>query len=249
MTLAQTKIIAHRGFSEIAPENTLIAFQKAIQCKADYFELDVHKTREDSLVVIHDSTVDRTASNPIQGEISELDYSDLAKVNVGYPAKFGDRYWNEKMPTLRETLQLAKGKIKVCIEIKVYGVEENVLEVVNDLGMKEDVIIFSFHYPVLAKIRQLDKNIPTLFLADRADTLTIEYAKLIQCNAVGVGYGTTVTKELLDFAHNQGVEIWKWTVNNEEEMQHLMDAGLDGLITDSPDMALQIRGTNSKNLH
>jgi glycerophosphoryl diester phosphodiesterase len=239
LTHAQTKIIAHRGVSNIAPENTLIAFQKAIEFKADYFELDVHKTKDDSIVVIHDSSVDRTSSNDKKGEISELNYSDLEAFKVGYSKKFGTKYQNEKIPTLREALELANGKIKVCIEIKVYGVEAAVLEIVNDLGMNNDVIIFSFYYPVLAKIRKLDKNIPTLYLIGKADKLSIDYAKLIEVNAIGVGYGTIVNKAFINFAHSNGIELWKWTVNDDHDMQELIDMGLDGLITNFPNKALQ----------
>lgn len=243
---AQTKIIAHRGFSGIAPENTLTAFQKAIESKADYFELDVHKTRDDSLVVIHDLSVNRTSSNDANGEIANLNYRDLTAAKVGYRTKFGDQYENEKIPTLREALELAKRKIKVCIEIKVYGVEQEVLEIVNDLGINDDVVIFSFYYPVLARIRQLDKKIPVLFLIGTADKMTIEYAKVIESNAIGVGSGTTVTKEYLDFAHKNGIEVWKWTVDDEEEMQRLMDLGIDGLITNFPDKALKTLSATQK---
>lgn len=240
-TNAQTKIIAHRGFSSIAPENTLIAFQKAIDCKADYLELDVHKTKDDSIVVIHDSSIDRTSSNELKGKIAAMNYSDLATLTVGYPTKFGNKYENEKLPTLREALELAKGKIKVCIEIKVYGAEQEILKIVNDLGVKEEVIIFSFYYPVLAKIRQLDKHIPILFLINKADRLTIDYAKIIESTAIGVGYGTTITAEYLHFAHQNGMEVWKWTVNEATEMQELIDLGLDGLITNFPEKALKKR--------
>jgi glycerophosphoryl diester phosphodiesterase len=243
---AQTKIIAHRGFSSIAPENTLVAFQKAIECKADYFELDVHKTKNDSIVVVHDSSINRTSSNDFKGKIAEMNYSDLTTVKVGYSEKFDDKYENEKIPTLREALELAKGKIKVCIEIKVYGVEKEVLKIINDLGVKDEVIIFSFHYPVLAKIRQLDKNIPILFLLNKADKMTIDYAKIIESNAIGVGNGTTVTEEYLNFAHQNDIEVWKWTVNEEDEMQQLIDLGLDGLITNFPDKALKITKHNTK---
>lgn len=238
-TSAQTKIIAHRGFSSIAPENTLVAFKKAIECNADYFELDVHKTKNDSIVVIHDSSVDRTSSNSSKGKIAEMNYSDLNSVKVGYSKKFGSRYENEKIPTLREALELAKGKIKVCIEIKVYGVEEDVLKIINDLGVKDEIIIFSFYYPVLVKIRQLDKNIPILFLINEADKVTMDYAKIIESNAIGVGFGTTITEEYLNLAHKNGIELWKWTVNEEDEMQQLIDLGLDGLITNFPDRALK----------
>ncbi|MFT7248490.1 MAG: glycerophosphoryl diester phosphodiesterase [Arcticibacterium sp.] len=236
---AQTKIIAHRGFSNIAPENTLIAFQKAIECKADYFELDVHKTKDDSIMVIHDSSVDRTSSNHSKGKISELNYGDLAAFKVGYSKKFSSKYENEKIPTLREALELAKGKIKVCIEIKVYGVEKEVLKIVNDLGMNNDVIIFSFYYPVLAKIRKLDKNIPILYLIGEADKLTVDYAKLIEANAIGVGARTIVDKAFVNFAHSNDIELWKWTVDDDNEMQQLIDIGLDGLITNFPKKAVQ----------
>lgn len=241
ITNAQTKIIAHRGFSGIAPENTLISFQKAIDCGADYFELDVHKTKDDSIIVIHDASVDRTSSNNMKGEVADMTYRELTEVRIGYSREFGDKYKDEKIPTLREALELARGKIKVCIEIKVYDIEKEVLKIVNDLGVNDDVIIFSFYYPVLDKIRQLDRNIRTLFLVNTADISIIDSAKVTRSNAIGVGHGTTVTAELIDTAHNHGMEVWKWTVNDEDEMQRLIDIGVDGLITDFPDKALKIR--------
>ncbi len=246
MIQAQTKIIAHRGFSSIAPENTLIAFQKAIDANADYFELDVHKTKDDSIVVIHDGSVDRTNSSNVKGNIIEMNYNDLASLKVGYPTKFGDKYPNEKIPTLREALELAKGKIKVCIEVKAFGAEEGILKIVNDLGVREEVIIFSFSYPILTKIRQLDGYIPILYLTGNADEMTLDYAKVINSNAIGGGGGTTVTKEFLDLAHKNGIEVWRWTVNDEDQMQQLIDVGVDGLITDFPDKALEIRNKARK---
>jgi len=240
-TKAQTAIIAHRGFSSVAPENSLIAFKKAIECKADYFELDVHKTKNDSIVVIHDASLERTSSNALKGNINEMKYKDLKQATVGYPAKFRSRFLNEKLPTLREALSLAKGKIKVCIEIKVLGAEEAVLKIVNDLEMRNDVIIFSFSYPVLAKIRQMDREISTLFLINEADEMVIDYAKVIGSKAIGVGSGTEVTQKFLDFAHENGVEVWKWTVNDQDEMQRLIKLGLDGLITDYPGKAIHLR--------
>jgi len=241
MTNAQTKIIAHRGFSGIAPENTLIAFQKAIECGADYFELDIHKTKDDSIVVIHDASVDRTSSNNMKGKVAEMIYSELAAVRAGYSKKFGDKYKNEKIPTLREALELTRGKIKVCIEIKVYDVEKEVLKIVNDLGVNDEVIIFSFYYPVLEKIRQMDMNIPILFLVNTFEDTIIDSAEAISANAIGVGGGTIVTKQLLDTVHNHEMELWKWTVNDDNEMQRLIDMGIDGLITNYPDKALKYR--------
>ncbi len=238
---AQTKIIAHRGFSGEAPENTMIAFKKAIKSQADFIELDVHRTKDDSLVVIHDESVSRTSSGIAEGDVSQMTFTNLRKINVGCSDIFGDKYKKAKIPTLREVLELAKGKIKVCIEIKVYGVEEKVLKTVNELGMNEDVIIFSFYYPVLAKRRQLDERISILYLVNPADSLTIDYAKVINTTAIGVGYGTNISTEFLDLAHNYGIEVWKWTVNEEDEMNRLIDIGIDGLITNYPDKAIRLR--------
>ncbi len=238
---SQTKVIAHRGFSGKAPENTMIAFKKAIKIHADFIELDVHITKDDSLVVIHDATVNRTSSGAFEGDVSLLTFAELRDINVGCSDLFGDKYKNAKIPTLREVLKLAKGKIKVCIEIKVLGIEEKVLKTVNDLGMRDDMIIFSFYYPVLAKIRQLDDKISTLYLVDPADSLTIDYAKVINTTAIGVGYGTNISTQFLSLAHSYGIEVWKWTVNEETEMTRLIDVGIDGLITNYPDKANRIK--------
>ena len=236
-----SKIIAHRGYSSIAPENTLIAFQKAIDCGADYFELDVHKSKDGKPIVIHDSTIDRTSSNHKKGIVREMTYQALTGVNVGFSKKFGNKYDDEKIPTLKQALTLAKGKIKVCIEIKVHDVEQEVIQLVNSLNMQEEVIIFSFKFEVLTKIRQLDKKIPILYLIDYANESIIEYAKLINAQAIGVGYATQPTKELLTLAHQNGLEIWKWTINKEEDLKKWIDFGLDGIITNYPEMAMSFR--------
>lgn len=246
MLIAQTKIIAHRGFSSVAPENTLSAFQKAIEVGADYFELDVHKTKDGELVVIHDYSVDKTSSNGKTGKIAEMTSSEISEIKVGYPAKFETAFENEKIPTLREALQLAKGKIKVCIEIKVEGIEAEVLKIVNDLDAIDEVIVFCFSYPVVAKMRKLDKNIQTLYLISEANSLTADYATVIESNAIGVGSGTIITKDFLENAHNQGIEVWQWTVNDEEKMKELIGLGIDGLITDYPDKALKTRSSLKK---
>lgn len=237
---SQTKIIAHRGFSGIAPENTLAAFQKAIDAGIEYFELDIHKTKDDSVVVIHDSSVNRTSSNGMKGKVEEMTYAELSQVRVGYSGKFGDEFKAEKVPTLREALQLAKGKIKVCLEIKVTGAEEQVMQTLTDLKMKDEVIIFSFLYPALAKVRQLDENIDILYLMGSADETTIDYAKVIKAQAIGAGGGNPLTKGYVDKVHANGLEIWRWTVDDEAAMKELISIGVDGIISNFPDRALKL---------
>lgn len=237
---AQTKIIAHRGFSGAAPENTLAAFQKAIAIGAPYFELDVHKTKDDSLVIIHDYTLERTSSTDSKGTIKDLNYADLENVRVGYTKKFGNEFKAEKIPTLREALQLAKGKIKVCIEIKVTDIEAAVIKTVNDLEVNDGVIIFSFNYDVLKKIRALNKEVEILYLKGNANKSTLNEARAIKARAIGVGGATKITKSFLDQSHAKGLEVWQYTINNEAQMQKLIDLGMDGIITDYPDQALAL---------
>lgn len=237
---AQTKIIAHRGFSSAAPENTLAAFQMAIEIGAPYFELDVHKTKDDSLVVIHDYSLGRTSSNNAKGNIADMNYADLENVRVGYSKEFGNDYKDEKVPALRDALQLAKWKIKVCIEIKVTGIEASVIKTINDLNVNDRVIIFSFDYEVLKKIRSLDKDIEILYLKGNANNLTLDKAMAINASAIGVGGATKITKNFIDQSHSKGLEVWQYTINNETQMRKLIEVGLDGLITDYPDKALEI---------
>lgn len=238
---AETKIIAHRGFSAKAPENTLDAFKKAIHAEADYFELDVHKTADDSIVVIHDKTIDRVSAYDQSGTVAEMSYKQLSKINVGYPDKFLKRSQHQYVPTLKEALHCAKGKIKVCIEIKAHNIEADVLKAVNDLEMNDDVIIFSFYYDVLEKVRELDPEIPILYLRSLADEETVQMVNAISGQAIGAGLKTDITPEFLDYVHQHGIELWQWTVNKEEDMLKLLEAGADGIITNHPDQALKLK--------
>ncbi len=237
---AQTKIIAHRGFSDIAPENTLIAFQKAIEIGADYFELDVHQTKDGILVVIHDNTVNRTSSNNKTGKIRELDYSEILGVKVGYSKKFDAQFPDEKIPTLEEALQLAKGKIKVCVELKTDGIVNEVDKLIRELDMIEEVIIFAFNDKSLVNIKKLNPEVKTLLLKNYANIKTLDFVKEINANAIGVGYDTKITKKFVLYAHKNNIKVFKWTVNKEQKMKELIDLQIDGIITNKPDLALKL---------
>ncbi len=237
----QTYVIAHRGYSDKAPENTLAAFQKAIDIGADYYELDVHKTKDNKLVVIHDKSVDRTCSNNKTGKITELNFTDLQDIRVGFSEKFGETYQNEKIPTLKESLELAKGKIKVCIEIKVKDIEKQVVQLVEELAMVNEVIIFSFNYETVKNTKILNPKLQTLLLIDNANLQTIDKVKAINANAIGVGYNTKITEQLVTYAHQNNIKVFKWTVNKEKEMIELINFKLDGLITNKPDLLLKLK--------
>lgn len=126
-------------------------------------ELDVHQTADHVIVVIHDESVDRTSSNIQKGKVSDMTYQELQDVRVGYTERFDTAFADEKIPTLKEVLLLAKGKIKVCIEIKVYGIEQEVVDIIRETEMMQDVVVFSFYYPVLAKIKSLQPDADAYF--------------------------------------------------------------------------------------
>lgn len=233
---SQTQIIAHRGFSSQAPENTLASFQKAIDLGVPYMELDVHQTADHVIVVIHDESVDRTSSSNHKGKVADMTYQELQDVRVGYTERFDSVFADEKIPTLKEVLLLAKGKIKVCIEIKVYGIEQEVVDIIRETEMMQDVVVFSFYYPVLAKIKSLQPNINTLFLVHRANADTADYAQVIGCMAIGVGKETIITPELVKNVHDSGLQLWQWTIDDSETMQKLIDLKVDGIITNKPDL-------------
>jgi glycerophosphoryl diester phosphodiesterase len=233
---SQTQIIAHRGFSSQAPENTLAAFQKAIDLGVPYLELDVHQTADHVIVVIHDESVDRTSSNTQKGKVSDMTYQELQDVRVGYTERFDTAFADEKIPTLKEVLLLAKGKIKVCIEIKVYGIEQEVVDIIRETEMMQDVVVFSFYYPVLAKIKSLQPDVKTLFLISKANEDTADYAQIIGCMAIGVGKETEITPEFVNNVHKSGLQLWLWTIDDPETMQKLVDLKVDGIITNKPDL-------------
>jgi glycerophosphoryl diester phosphodiesterase len=240
ISVAQTKIIAHRGYSNIAPENTLVAFKKAIEVGADYFELDVHKTKDGVLVVIHDKTVNRTSSNNKKGEISKFNYNELEDIHIGFSTKFGEQYSNEKIPTLEEALLLAKGDIKVCVEIKEENIEKQVTELLQKLDMINEVIVFSFSKQTVLNIEKINPNIETLFLISSANLETLDFVKENNINAIGVGRSTDTSKEFISYAHKNNIKVFKWTINNEEEIKELIDLKIDGIITNVPDLAIKL---------
>lgn len=238
--MAQTKIIAHRGFSAEAPENTFAAFQAAIDIGADYFELDVHVSLDGKPVVIHDATIDKTSSTNGSGKVADMYFRELLGERVGYPSKFGDLYSGETIPALSQALELAKDKIKVCVEIKVENANEEIYKIIDELDMQDQVIIFSFYPSVVKAFREMDANIQTLYLTAKKNKNTIQEALDLGANAIGVGPVSTISKKYLQKAHEANIEVWKWTVNNPKTMKKLMALPLDGLITNHPDKAIEL---------
>lgn len=230
-----TKVMAHRGSSYDAPENTMLAFQHAIDETMDYIELDVHETKDGEVVVMHDASLYRTTG--INKNIWEVTYDEIKDVDVG--SWFGDKeeYSLCRIPTLRQVLELAKGKIKLNIEIKQGNYEPDLVKSVYDLleeyDYKEDCVITSMKYEVLKEMKSYDTSIRTGYI------LTMAYGGFynisdVDAFSINASY---VNKSIVDAIHNRGKQIFVWTVNSESAVRNMTAMGVDGVITDNPVMA------------
>lgn len=241
------KVIAHRGASSIAPENTLQSFSKAIDLKADYFELDVWLSSDDSIMVIHDQTVNRTTNG--DGNINNLPYSYLKQLDAG--SWFNEKFAGEKIPTLYEVLSLAKdnrNKTKVCIHINDIKpmIINKVVELVEQMEMQDQVIIACFELSKLKLSKTLAPNIPVLYLLTKTMTIQdIAQAHEIYADAIGPGIDDTVGQNFIVNANLRRMEIWKWTIDDSVKMKYFIKLGVNGIITNYPQRLLPLVNTTS----
>ena len=153
-------IIAHRGASSLAPENTLAAVQKALDLKVDVVEIDVHRSSDGELVVLHDATLDRTTTG--SGPVKQYSLEEVKSFDAG--SWFSPSFVEERIPTLREVLEKTKDQATLLIELKGERTEVRTVELVKELGMTDQVIIQSFDFLQIQKAKQKAPEIPTVFL-------------------------------------------------------------------------------------
>jgi len=160
-----TLIVAHRGYSKYAPENTISSFQAAIDAGAEACEFDVHKSKDDILVVIHDDSVDRTTNG--NGKVNQLTYEYMSKLDAG--SWKNEKYKGEKIPTLEETLTfLEKNNTIAVLEIKDADIVEEVIDMLYQTQMAESTVIISFNKSAVKKILKTDSNIPVQLLLKKS---------------------------------------------------------------------------------
>ncbi|OLS13359.1 MAG: glycerophosphodiester phosphodiesterase [Promethearchaeota archaeon CR_4] len=237
--LPKVTIIAHRGWSAKYPENTLLAFREAIALGAEAIEFDVHPSRDGELVVIHDADVSRTTNG--KGNVSTLPFNALRALDAGQ---------GERIPTLREVLELGRGKVFFHLEMKASGIEEKVLALVDDVGVMDATYFSSFIHPVMGTVKALRPiaKVATLespVLADseakqlRLATLFIKHAQKVNAMAVHVNDSNT-TPIIVDKLHASGLRVNVWTVDSENLAAELVKMGVDGFFTNRIDVMLNL---------
>ena len=249
------QLVAHRGGSHLAPQNTLAAFRNALNFPISAIELDVHMSRDGHAIVIHDNTVEKLTNG--SGNILDLDFDYLRGLNAA--ARFPGG-WPEpqQIPTLSEVLNQAKGRAQVYIEIKqskrgdVFGryprIAETVVEEVRAAAMLADVLIISFDWQVLPHVKTLEPSLKTGALVsfdtwnpreqDSIATLAEQVAAL-GCEWINLDRNL-FRDEMPDTIHRSGFKLGIWTVNTPDEMRRLASAGVDSLTSDRPDLFAEL---------
>jgi len=228
---SSVKVVGHRGNAVDAPENTLPAFQKAIDLGADYVELDVQETKDGVIVVTHDSNFKRCTG--YDGNVWEMTYDQVKDLDAGMESKFGDTYKGTKIPTLDEVIKLCKGKVKLLIELKTNGhdvaLAERTLKVVADNDAFDDIMIHSLSYDELKKVKEIKPSVKcgyimTLALGDYKD---LDVADFFTVET------TSINSSAVDAVHASGKQIYEWTVDEDDDIQKAIDSGVDGIITNN----------------
>ena len=228
-------IIAHRGSSWTAPENTLAAFRLAAEQRTDFIELDVQESADGQVLVAHDSDLMKVAQEPTK--IWEGDAAKLRAIDIG---SYRDpRFAAERLPTLAEALDVCRGRCKVVVELKSYGhnqqLEQRVVDVVEAAGMQNDCIFMSLDHGMARKMKELRPSWRVgLLVAKSIGDVTDLKADFLAVEA------RMATRRFVRQAHAAGQDVYVWTVNDPAWMFVALSRGVDGLITDKPDQARNV---------
>lgn len=240
MKAAKPLVIAHRGASKEAPENSLAAFMLGVKQNCDMIELDVHLTKDKQVVVIHDSTLERT-TNGI-GEIATLNYEDIKRYDCG--KWFSEQYAGEYVPLLEEVLTKVPASVQVNIEIKAAETPDMVgclIDVLNKTNRIESTVVSSFHYGCLTELKkQLPEiRIGLLYHPEVADFKKYEEESGVEVFSLHPHY-PLVTESYMEIANAAGKTVYPWTVDGEADMKRLIELGVAGIITNKPGLLRSI---------
>ncbi|HWR10782.1 MAG TPA: glycerophosphodiester phosphodiesterase [Rectinemataceae bacterium] len=238
-----SRIFAHRGLSSSCPENTLLAFRKALETGCDGIELDVQLTRDGELVIIHDETIDRTTDG--KGKVRDFSFEELRRFDAS--GRFaGDQGFNP-IPSLREYFDLVRDLPLITnIELKnsVFpypGLEEKLIATVGDYGLEDRVLFSSFNHQSLMKCRELSPRCEIAFIISSWLISAGSYCRRNGGNYINPRF-CFLTQDNMDELLEQGVRAMAWTVDDPTEMRRLAGMGVDSLITNEPLRAREALG-------
>ncbi|MCQ2463027.1 MAG: glycerophosphodiester phosphodiesterase [Clostridia bacterium] len=239
-------VIPHRGANVYAPQNTLPAFEKSLEIGVDGFETDVHVTKDGVPVICHNYTVDETSNG--KGEISSMTLSELRELDFG--AYFSPRYKGTKIPTVDEFLSLVEKSDIPLMNIELKSPKQAESEIVSltinavkEHGLFDRLLISSFDPKLLIEAKKIDRNCKTGFLysPDKSIALKmfrqpVEFAKSIGADALHPYEYFVLKEDYVKAAHDAGIMVNPWTVDSDKSIERLISFGVDGIITNRPDV-------------
>ncbi len=228
------EITAHRGASHDYPENSMSAFEGAVDLGADWIELDVQQTKDGKIIVMHDSNLKRTTGK--NKNVWELNYDEIEQLDCG--KWFSKDFEGEKIPLLEDVIDYADDEgIKLNIELKPTGqekdFEKSVVDIVNEHDFKDDCVITSQSYSLLKKVKEYDDSIHTVYV------MAIAYGNILRLRAADNFSikSLYVTDDLVKRVHNSGKQLYVWTVNSRAGIDRMLDLNVDNIITDNITLA------------
>lgn len=239
----ETKIYGHRGASKYAPENSMEAFQLAYEMGADGIEFDVQMTKDGHLVVVHDEEISRVSDG--QGYIKDYTLGELRRFQFN---RTHPEYKNIKIPLLEDVLEQFKEKKDFLFNIELKnnifayeGMEERIISLVKEMGLLDRILFSSFYHKSMLRLREMDSNAKIAFLYCDGILDVHDYAKKYAVEAVHPAQYLLNRDSMFLFLRESGIEVNVWTVDSGKEIRRLCDMGVDGIITNKPDLGSEIR--------
>ncbi|MHC4212250.1 MAG: glycerophosphodiester phosphodiesterase family protein [Planctomycetota bacterium] len=243
------KIIAHRGFSYQAPENTIAAIKAAAKTKCFGSEFDVRQTKDGATVLMHDPTVNRTTNG--KGKLSHFTLSQLERLNTG--TKTIERYHQEPIPTLNNAISTCKeNTITPVVEIKEWATLQNSIYVINQHQMNNPAYVISFDGAIIQECNKLAPKIATAWLCDKIPSTyetphtqsawILKQLKTYRTNTLNISY-KLLSPKMIELLHKKNIQIWVFVLNDPQIAKVIIQWGADAITTDRPDLLMKLDNT------
>ncbi|MFY9268599.1 MAG: glycerophosphodiester phosphodiesterase family protein [Candidatus Manganitrophaceae bacterium] len=226
---------AHRGASGHAPENTRAAFEKGLTMGADGIECDLQESRDGVLVVFHDPTIQRLTGK--EGRVEALPLSELSRLDIG--SWFSPSFAGEKIVTADALVSMIPPPFLLNLEIK-RAAPRRIIDLIEKRGISDRTIVSSFNHPLLKEIRHLHSTLSLGYLVDREPWEEV-FREAAALRAVSLHLSARrVTTKVIERAHQEGFDLYVYTVNEPARMRSLIERGVDGLFTNYPDRLVEV---------
>jgi len=222
--MANVLKISHRGANAYEPENTLRAIKRALGYAVDMVEVDVRETKDGQIVVIHDETLERTTNG--RGYVHQMSFSELRKLDAGK---------GERIPTLQEVIDLVKGRVGLVVELKDPRTTDKVAKILAENNFVDQTLVTSFIHSAVKRIKELNLQLKTGVIFRSAPIKPSQLALDANANAL-FPYHKYVTIRMVEDAHSNQLTVNVWTVDTREEIENCVRMGVDGVVTNKPDL-------------